>query len=304
MKITRRQLRRIIREQKAVVTKDAIKDVVMGILSDEGGAAGLEPIERALKDLEDDETSLPDKPIEDIVNDVAGVKRHVDGDFIDTTQLEGASKLRKIIREEMSGDKLKCPRCGHLNHAGIKKCSNCGLPYPDKFNGKSWKVISEKNEGLSNLRKLVRTSIRSLMEQAVKYACPPATQDLEINTKNRNSAIKADYIQYGPLNLADEEYWVRAAKHWNTTVKVAKESRCYNCVAFDISPRMQDCMPGLIMSQEEIEAAIEMDERWETLGYCWMHKFKCHSDRSCYTWAAGGPITEDEVSHDWQERNE
>ena len=40
------------------------------------------------------------------------------------------------------------------------------------------------------------------------------------------------------------------------------------------------------------------------LGYCWMHHFKCHSARTCYTWAAGGPITDDEVSAEWQEKNE
>jgi hypothetical protein len=34
-----------------------------------------------------------------------------------------------------------------------------------------------------------------------------------------------------------------------------------------------------------------------------MHHFKCHSARTCYTWAKGGPITEDSVSYDWQERN-
>jgi hypothetical protein len=31
-----------------------------------------------------------------------------------------------------------------------------------------------------------------------------------------------------------------------------------------------------------------------------MHHFKCHSARSCRTWAKGGPITEDKVSYDWQ----
>ena len=41
-----------------------------------------------------------------------------------------------------------------------------------------------------------------------------------------------------------------------------------------------------------------------SLGYCWMHHFKCHSARSCRTWAKGGPITKDEVSLDWQERND
>ena len=40
------------------------------------------------------------------------------------------------------------------------------------------------------------------------------------------------------------------------------------------------------------------------LGYCWMHHFKCHSARSCRTWAKGGPIKEDSVSYEWQERND
>jgi hypothetical protein len=29
-----------------------------------------------------------------------------------------------------------------------------------------------------------------------------------------------------------------------------------------------------------------------------------HSARSCYTWAAGGPITDDEISHDWQSKED
>ena len=102
MKITKRQLRRLIKEEIATVTDDAIEDVVMAVLGDEGGAAGIEPIEDALDDLEDEEISLPDEDIEDIIGDVTGVKRHADGDYIDTTQLEGRkvtrSMLRKIIR--------------------------------------------------------------------------------------------------------------------------------------------------------------------------------------------------------------
>ena len=106
MKITRSQLRKFIQEQVATVNDDAIEDVVMDVLSDEGGAAGLEPIEDALEELEDDEVSLPDEPIEDLVGDVAGVKRHADGDYVDTTQLEGKrikisrDQIRKIVREE------------------------------------------------------------------------------------------------------------------------------------------------------------------------------------------------------------
>lgn len=119
--------------------------------------------------------------------------------------------------------------------------------------------------------------------------CPPATQDLELNTRNRDSAVKAEHIQYGPLNLSDEDYWVRYGKRWNTTASVAKNSNCSNCVAFDISPRMEDCMP----------LQLDKDGR---LGYCWMHHFKCHSARTCYTWAKGGPITDDKRSMENQER--
>jgi len=118
-----------------------------------------------------------------------------------------------------------------------------------------------------------------------ELACPRATQDLKLNTKNRNAAIKAKHIQYGPLNLSDEGYWEEYAKKWGptTTAEEAKQSNCSNCIAFDVSPRMKKCMP------------LEGD-----LGYCWMHDFKCHKDRTCYTWAAGGPVDDDKTSKENQ----
>lgn len=122
--------------------------------------------------------------------------------------------------------------------------------------------------------------------------CPEATQDLELNTKNRDASIKADHIQYGPLNIDEPgDYWKDIADHWNTTEEAAKKSLCGNCVAFDISPNMKDCMPG------------ETSDDDGELGYCWMHHFKCHSARSCRTWAKGGPIKDDDVSEDWREKN-
>ena len=134
-----------------------------------------------------------------------------------------------------------------------------------------------------------------LNENKLDKTCPLATRDIEINTKNRDAAIKSETINYGPLNLTDEQYWVDLAEHWSnekrkTTPEVAKESRCKNCAAFDISERMKECMPGEI-------------DKDGYFGYCWMHKFKCHSERTCYTWAAGGPIDTDETSLDWQSRN-
>lgn len=123
-------------------------------------------------------------------------------------------------------------------------------------------------------------------------ACPTPTQDLELNTKNRDKAIKADYIKYGPLNVDEPgDYWELIADYWDTNVRAAKSSLCGNCVAFDISPRMDDCMPGPISDKDG------------RLGYCWMHHFKCHSARTCRTWAKGGPITKNNISYEWQERN-
>ena len=132
-----------------------------------------------------------------------------------------------------------------------------------------------------------------LADLTIGIKCPAATQDLELNTKNRNNAIQADYIQYGPLNVDEPgDYWEKIADHWDTTEEAAKKSLCGNCTAFDISPRMKECMPG------------ETSDEDGELGYCHMHKFKCHSARSCYTWAKGGPIEDDDISIDWQTKGE
>ena len=56
-------------------------------------------------------------------------------------------------------------------------------------------------------------------------SCPTATQNLELNTKNRDAAIKAEYIQYGPLNVDEPgDYWKDIAEYWNTTEEAAKKS--------------------------------------------------------------------------------
>ena len=139
------------------------------------------------------------------------------------------------------------------------------------------------------MRKII-VKIAKAAKSIKDYICPPATKDLALNTKNRDTTIKE--YNYGPLNVDEPgDYWEQIGKYWKTTEKAAKKSNCGNCVAFDISPRMKDCLPG-----------DTFDDDGE-LGYCWMHHFKCHSARACRTWAKGGPITDDSVSEDWQERS-
>ena len=123
------------------------------------------------------------------------------------------------------------------------------------------------------------------------YACPRAAKDLKLNTINRNKSIKAKHIQYGPLNVDEPaDFWTKIARFWNTSEKAAMRSLCGNCVAFDISPRMDECMPGPVSDKDG------------RLGYCWMHDFKCHSARTCRTWAKGGPIIKNKISLRWQDK--
>ena len=123
-----------------------------------------------------------------------------------------------------------------------------------------------------------------------KHACPKSVGNVDLNTKNRDLTTKKH--GYGPLNVDEPgDFWEKIAKQWDTSTKAAKMSLCANCIAFDISPRMKDCMPG-VASDGEGE-----------LGYCWMHDFKCHSKRTCNTWAKGGAITTDKISYEWQDRS-
>ena len=139
------------------------------------------------------------------------------------------------------------------------------------------------------LRKVTTEDIINKMTEG-SHACPPAVGSVDMNTFNRDKTTRKH--NYGPLNVDEPgDYWIKIAKQWRTSVKAAKMSLCANCIAFDISPRMKECMPG-IASDGEGE-----------LGYCWMHHFKCHSRRSCNTWAKGGPIVDDKVSYTWHDRS-
>lgn len=127
-------------------------------------------------------------------------------------------------------------------------------------------------------------------------SCPPATQDIALNLKNRKNAI--DTAMYGPLNPAEpnEEYWQTLADEWGVDTDTAKEQRCGNCAVFVITPTMKDCIAtGLTGDRpddfDSIDAAGE-------LGYCEAFDFKCASARTCRAWVGGGPVTEETESGD------
>ena len=118
-------------------------------------------------------------------------------------------------------------------------------------------------------------------------SCPPATQDVTLNLKNRQDCI--DKANYGPANPneQDEAYWQKKADQFKTTIKIAKTMRCKNCAAFIKKPSIMDCIEKGLAAEEEfatdiIEAA--------NLGYCELFDFKCAGDRTCDAWIVNGPI--------------
>ena len=53
---------------------------------------------------------------------------------------------------------------------------------------------------ISDLRKLIRE-----VKEEVNKECPASTQDVSLNTANRDRAIQADFIKYGPLNVEQSD---------------------------------------------------------------------------------------------------
>ena len=123
--------------------------------------------------------------------------------------------------------------------------------------------------------------------EAIQNGCPPATQSIDLNLKNRQKAI--DEYHYGPLdpNAPNEEFWQAKADEWNMSdPEQANSARCGNCAAFDISEKMQDCIAKGIGGNDDNVDIIEAGK----LGYCRFLKFKCNALRTCSAWVEGGPI--------------
>ena len=136
--------------------------------------------------------------------------------------------------------------------------------------------------------------IEEITKQGVAEAadkCPPATQDITLNLKNRQKAI--DEYGYGPLNpdLPNTKFWMKKVDEWNLdSMEEAQQSLCGNCAAFDIRQDTLDCIAQGIDadSPEDAEGVIDAGD----LGYCKFLKFKCASRRTCDAWVTGGPLTD------------
>jgi hypothetical protein len=144
------------------------------------------------------------------------------------------------------------------------------------------------------------TAIGEALRRAYKSpkACPVATQDVSINLKNRNHAVKE--YGYGPLNPDEPNtsFWNRLAKMWGITSDEAKTARCKNCAAFVQTKEMIACIErGIAIDPDEPKenqsaetVTAKKVAALANLGYCQLFHFKCAGDRTCDAWLTGGPI--------------
>jgi hypothetical protein len=129
------------------------------------------------------------------------------------------------------------------------------------------------------------------LSEDVNKECPPATQDIALNLKNRQKAI--DEYGYGPLNpdLPNRKFWMKKVDEWNLdSADEAKQSLCGNCAAFDVRQDTLDCIAQGIDRDNPSDAEATIDAG--DLGYCKFLKFKCASRRTCDAWVTGGPLTD------------
>ena len=139
-----------------------------------------------------------------------------------------------------------------------------------------------------------RTSNPSFSKQGFEEGCPIATQDVEVNLRNRQKAIVKAH--YGPLNPNEpnEEYWEKKAKMFGGDLESAKKARCGNCAFFVQTKKILDCIEDGIGGGEDPEMIIDAGE----LGYCEAFDFKCAAARTCDAWVVGGPITDEDMGYD------
>jgi hypothetical protein len=130
--------------------------------------------------------------------------------------------------------------------------------------------------------------------------CPPATQDITLNLKNRGRAIEA--AMYGPENpaLPNTGFWREMAKEWDVSPEDAKMSRCGNCAAFDRGEKMLQCIAKGMGEDGDPWSAIEAGD----LGYCEIFDFKCAASRTCRAWIAKEEGEDEDEGSEYEEAEE
>lgn len=100
--------------------------------------------------------------------------------------------------------------------------------------------------------------LTDLLREEDAPKCPVATQNVDVNLKHRQIAIER--YGYGPLNPNNPniKFWREKAMMWKLdSVEEAKEARCNNCAAFNITSRILNCIEaGLAAGEREVKPKV------------------------------------------------
>jgi len=145
--------------------------------------------------------------------------------------------------------------------------------------------------------KSLQGAMDQMMSESDTSSCPLPTQDITLNLKNRAKAITT--AKYGPENpnLPNTPFWQRKADTWDVSVEDAKQSRCGNCAAFNVSEDIKECIAQGIGNEADPWGTIKLAD----LGYCEIFDFKCAASRTCDAWVVGGPNTGEAKDEDMEE---
>lgn len=189
---------------------------------------------------------------------------------------------------------IPVPEKGELEKDYISRCmQEIGSEYDDPAQGVAVcyaTLRKERGESMSTQAKIASKINQMNLINELKFAgeCPPETQDIALNLKNRQHAIEVAH--YGPQNPNEpnDEYWKAKAEQFHSgDVEAAKQSLCGNCAFFDKTQKILDC----------IAKGIGGEDAWDTIdagqiALCTAFDFKCAASRTCDAWVIGGPITD------------
>ena len=197
-------------------SKDSIEKTVKDVLKDEGGASGLDPIKKAVEDLD-----LPDGfDLKDFLKGLRGVGQHEDGDYIledgeeidvregieifleaqdDVLEEKRRSKRGKGRKKKKKKKKGKKDACYHKVKARYSVWPSAyasgALVKCRKVGAANWGNKSKKNESI-DLEAIIREEVESYLNEAGKcqpgYKTDEKNKTKEMYGKTYRNCVPAD----------------------------------------------------------------------------------------------------------------
>ena len=96
-KVKENQMKNLLDDWRHFLNEGAIEKGISKTLSDEGGAAGFDPLHKAAKKVEKD---ISKKEVEDIIKKMDNVTKHRDGDYIKEGEYD-LDRIRELVEEEI-----------------------------------------------------------------------------------------------------------------------------------------------------------------------------------------------------------